>query len=280
MKNILLAATFVITIISLCSYSNGSFTSDYMGFGLGSSCAQIGCHVGIGTSGAQYPIAKIVGSNGVDLATTGNSWVMGETYDVEITAPASSSRVGFQALFTTFMTDSGVGNIANTVMPANIQIWASGVKNRNYISHTTTGMTAAVSAGIASFKFKWTAPSTNVGALKFAVTLNKSNANGNANGDSILQGNYVMQAPTTSVGISHHAAVKSLEIYPNPATDFILLNAEVNEYAIYNLSGVLVKAGKLHNSEKRIAIATLASGSYYLLAKDQKGQLSRAQFSK
>jgi hypothetical protein len=281
MKNTLLTVGFFAAIISLCSYSNGSFTSDYMGFGIGQSCAQIGCHEGIGTSGAQYPIAKIVGTNGVNLATTGGSYIMGETYDIEIMAPASSARVGFQALISTFFADSGVGTISNTVMPANIQLWSSGVKNRQYLTHTFTGMTAAVNAGMASFKFKWTAPFANVGAVKLAVTLNKSNGNSTKTGDSILQGTYAMQSPTTTVGISNpHNKINALEIYPNPATDVLQINMLATKYGIYTIAGSLAKTGSLQANEKSIDVHGLSAGQYVLMAVDADGKVMMGRFGK
>jgi Secretion system C-terminal sorting domain len=281
MKNTLLTFGFLAAIIGLCSYSNGSFTSDYMGFGIGQSCAQIGCHEGIGTSGAQYPIAKIVGSNGVNLVSTGGSYIMGETYDIEITAPASSARVGFQALISTFFADSGVGTISNTVMPANIQLWSSGIKNRQYLTHTFTGMTAAVSGGVASFKFKWTAPFTNVGAVKLAVTLNKSNGNSTKTGDSILQGNYPMQSPTATVGITNpHNKINALQIYPNPATDVLQINVSAAKYGIYTVAGSLVKFGALQAGEKSIDVQGLSAGQYVLMAVDAEGKVLMGRFEK
>jgi Secretion system C-terminal sorting domain len=281
MKNTFLTCGFLAAIISLCSYSNGSFTADYMGFGAGPGCAQTGCHTGAGTSGSQYQIAKIIGSNGIDLASAGGSYIMGETYDVEITAPASSARVGFQAMFSTFFPDSGVGTLGNTVMPANIQIWNSGVKNKQYLTHTFTGMTAAVSGGVASFKFKWTAPFTNVGSIKFEVALNKSNGNGTSTGDSILQGSYSLQAPTTTVGILEtHLKTNALEIYPTLATDFIQINVSARKYAIFSTTGALMNANNMASNQKEINVHGLSAGQYILMIEDAHGKKLVGRFSK
>jgi hypothetical protein len=66
------------------------------------------------------------------------------------------------------------------------------------------------------------------------------------------------------VGI-HENLAKNMQIYPNPATEFIHVTAAPNnKYSIISMTGKLVKSGTLTNENTQISITDLSPGSYVL----------------
>ena len=70
---------------------------------------------------------------------------------------------------------------------------------------------------------------------------------------------------TNSIG--ENELNNALFVYPNPASEFIIIkNLEDKEalYQIYSLNGSLMLSGSLRTSENTIDITTLSEGCYYL----------------
>lgn len=71
-------------------------------------------------------------------------------------------------------------------------------------------------------------------------------------------------------------------LYPNPATDFIMLSnpsrIDLNEVAIYDLTGRLVKTIDLREmgTEKSLDISELASATYMFIINSDQGQMSKS----
>ena len=64
------------------------------------------------------------------------------------------------------------------------------------------------------------------------------------------------------------------EIYPNPASDFIQVNADMNgNISIFNVNGQLVYSSDFNNSE-RISVAQFNSGLYNIVLTDENGARS------
>jgi hypothetical protein len=269
-------------VIFLCSYGAGSFTSDVSGLGLGQSCAQVGCHEGTGTFGASnLPMVKVLNSSSVDIANTGTPYTPGSTYTIEVNHPAASARMGFQCLASTFMTDSGVGTVANTIMPTLINVFNAPTKNRVYTSHTLAGATGAIAGGVATWRYIWTAPSSNVGAIKFNVAINVSNGNFGTTGDSIKIGTYILQQPT-GLSTQPHLAVSA---YPNPCVNSLQVDApsanSAYTYRIVNNAGqVLQQETTFATTSINISTASLASGQYHLHVQAQDGRAYTSEFIK
>lgn len=72
----------------------------------------------------------------------------------------------------------------------------------------------------------------------------------------------------TSLLATAETANSGIEIYPNPATDFIRVTKLSNraDYKIYSVAGQLVAAGKLNNGQ--IAVSSLVKGNYVLSVTD------------
>lgn len=65
------------------------------------------------------------------------------------------------------------------------------------------------------------------------------------------------------VNVTEKAFEQNLEVYPNPAGDYLLINADKNSKAnIYNLNGQLIKSYKLENVSNNLNISDLKAGVY------------------
>jgi hypothetical protein len=80
------------------------------------------------------------------------------------------------------------------------------------------------------------------------------------------------------LGIGDTADISSIVLYPNPATDYVMLSnpnsVELQEVAIYDLTGRLIKTIDLvgMGAEKSIDISELASAPYLFIIQGETGQ--------
>lgn len=66
--------------------------------------------------------------------------------------------------------------------------------------------------------------------------------------------------------------LSSLNMYPNPASQFIGFNTPVDKVTIYNISGQVVKTADLgENQLKTVDISQLSSGFYLVKALNDQG---------
>ena len=73
---------------------------------------------------------------------------------------------------------------------------------------------------------------------------------------------------------------QEVTVYPNPVTDFIQIEGVEGEFAfaITDINGAIVKAGKLSSGES-IDVSSLAAGNYILVGQTEQGQI-RSSFIK
>lgn len=75
--------------------------------------------------------------------------------------------------------------------------------------------------------------------------------------------------PAASLGTRDIVRLKSIKLYPNPATDVIHLDgADNSNFIIYNAVGQVVKSGEIKSGE--IVVNELVKGQYMLKLKDQE----------
>ena len=67
-----------------------------------------------------------------------------------------------------------------------------------------------------------------------------------------------------------------ISFYPNPTQDFVKVSTKnsLQDYAIYSVSGQLLKNGKFQNNENKIPMHSLPSGNYIINITTDKGKLS------
>lgn len=275
MKRILYTSLFCMTIFALFSYSNGTFTADYTGTtGLGQSCAQIGCHEGIGSFGVDTSklLVKVLDAANNDV----NSYTLNQQYTVEIKFKlGGATKVGLQCTNLFMFAATKAGSIANSIMPSNLQVYTDG-SGREYISHTVAGSGAAViSGGYATWKYKWTAPAVATNAIMFNCTVNRSNNDNTQSGDSIfLSTTKILQLPT---GVPTVSNPDNITVYPNPANSMLYIRsyfADIDEVCVTDLSG-RVHLQKKYSANTPIDISTLAKGNYMLTLKSKNTRYSK-----
>ena len=70
------------------------------------------------------------------------------------------------------------------------------------------------------------------------------------------------------------SVVKGIKIYPNPAQDFVVIQAGTQlqlEASIYDLSGRLLHKTRL-SPNGRVSISNLANGAYIFIIEDEAGK--------
>lgn len=275
MKKIFYISLLAIATLALFSNSNGNFTADYTGTtGLGQSCAQVGCHEGIGTMGVDTNkiLVRVLDANNIDV----NSYTLNQQYTVEIKFKLhGATKVGFQCTSLFGFSSNKAGVVSNTLMPANIQVYTDG-SGREYLSHTSTGGGAAVmSNGYAIWRYRWTAPSTSPQAIFFNVAVNRSNNDNTLNGDSIFVSTMkVLQLPTST---SSYSKNDQISLYPNPANTSLSIQTDLNKiesYSIFDLQGRKV-IPQTKMSTNTINISNLNKGNYILELKSGESSYTK-----
>ena len=195
----------------------------------------------------------------VDSISDGNT--IGITLGVK--PNGTSSKVGFMA-----SVEDASGNQLATSNPG------SGAKKvSDYITHTSSG------TAVTNDSIHWTFDidgTTFPDSITVYAAINFTNGNGQTSGD------YVMTTSKTlykSVGnnIGFKEADKSaLMVYPNPATNMIMVKAEgLVEVRIYNTIGRFMQldyAANLEN-EALLDVSDLARGNYILHAEYSDGSI-------
>jgi hypothetical protein len=98
----------------------------------------------------------------------------------------------------------------------------------------------------------------------------------NVNGDQAIYGNEILST------IDFKSS--KLAIYPNPATDLLLIESSdkmINEIKIINVKGEkILKIQNFESKNNPLNIRHLASGIYFLIAKTEKGNITFKKFIK
>jgi hypothetical protein len=138
------------------------------------ACAQ--CHSGGTTDGTAENL--LIVSDGANPVT---EYIPGNVYTVSLGMASAPAKKGFQA---TALDPSNnmAGNFAS-IPGVNVNGTA-----RKYANHTNTSNTSSTIA----WQWTWTAPATNVGDVTFYVASNKTNNNGNNQGDVIYLSQHVI----------------------------------------------------------------------------------------
>lgn len=252
------------------SNSNGTFTADYTGSANLSTqhCAQSGCHTSGGFSGDGTIEIKVLSGT-----TPVMSYTPGAVYTIQIKRPVSVTKVGMQSGTMLWASSTPIGSIANNFNPTHLQI--NNVTGGTMISHTTLGSTAAISAGFATYKYTWTAPPTDVGAIDVYAVMNISNNNGSETGDSVVRNIFTLQKPSSVLDQGNNKL--ELTLYPSPAENSLSFNSKSHEplsteVKIFSLSGQLVQhVSNINNlNTYQLDITALPSSVYYCLVKQGK----------
>ena len=123
----------------------------------------------------------------------------GQQYTVSVTVQqANRQRYGFQL---TALDKNG--NRAGTLqsLSSDTQVNTdTGVLGRQYIEHTEVGV-FPTGAGSRTWQFRWTAPSTDIGTVRFWFAGNAANGDGTNQGDYIYTSSASSDSPTSVVTV-------------------------------------------------------------------------------
>ena len=119
------------------------------------------------------------GGGGVTISGVPQSYQPGQQYTISVTVQQGGRNTfGFEM---TAIDSSGSG--AGTFTPLGSDTQTDTLGNRQYILHTLQGISGSINNH--TWQVRWTAPSTNVGIVRFFAAGNAANGNGQQTGDLI-----------------------------------------------------------------------------------------------
>jgi hypothetical protein len=146
------------------------------------------CHSGSTQAGTTENVFTVLDANNNPVS----SYILGETYTVNLAMASNPSKKGFQSTVLSG-TNAMAGNFtAGTTTQVNTSTVSGG--QRKYANHKSTSNSSSTPL----WSWTWTAPATNVGNVTFYVSSNKANGNNNDNGDVIYLSQHVITAPSTA----------------------------------------------------------------------------------
>ena len=134
------------------------------------------CHGGTVQTGFGFNTITVSDVNG----PVGN-YVPGAVYNVEVSTQSTAVKNGFEIVALKMSDATQAGTVA--IIPGSGTKLASVSSVKKYVTHTLAGTAQT------SWNFTWTAPATDVGAVRFYLATNQTNDNGSSTGDIIRLSN-------------------------------------------------------------------------------------------
>lgn len=216
----------------------------------GANCT--GCHSGTPINEEEWIVSGLIG--------TGYS--PGETYPIFVIGmDPEASKFGFEAT-----AENASGEKVGTFIPGVLGMTQLS-NNNSAVTHTLLGNNPLADTGTI-WMFNWTAPSESMGDITFYAAINAANGNGGTSGDMIHLSQFTA---SPAVGISDNYTTKAINFYPNPATDYIHVEANENIKEnsfmdIINLHGQLVERVELSGMKQTVDISAFDPGIYFIRA--------------
>ena len=214
------------------------------------------CHAGTAQNGANENILTLL--SGTTPVTT---YTPGQQYTVALAMSSNPAKRGFQSTALTSantMAGTFTGQSGNTTVNGT---------TKKYANHTSTSNTSST----LSWTWTWTAPASGTGNVTFYVASNKTNNNGNDNGDVIYLSQHVF-SEASSAGIEENSK-ESVAVYFDENSNsihanFNALSVSATSLKLIDISGQVAYSTTLGTSEigkntKEIQLnKTLKSGIY------------------
>jgi hypothetical protein len=153
------------------------------------NCTQ--CHSGSTVQDGTLENILVISQGGVPV----NSYTPGQQYTVNLSMASNPVKRGFQA---TALNSSNAMAGGFTGLAGNTSINGSSKKYANHTSNSNT------SASAPNWTWTWTAPNAGTGDVTFYVATNKTNNNGNNNGDMIYLSQFMIQE-VSNAGIEENS---------------------------------------------------------------------------
>ena len=258
-KNTLLMIFAVLSLISFLGNRSGALPGNTGAPGE-ETCGRGGCH-GVQPNQGGATVA-------IKFNDNESSFMPGSTntLEISISGAMNADRNGFMIVALDGM-DNNVGqwmltDAANTRLRDGTGMLAE----RRYVTHTQDGSAQS------SWNVDWVAPEEAPDSVVFYLAYNDANGNGNFMGDDIYT--ISMSVDNGTVSSIENLDPRTVQLFPNPASDFIRVESEqytFDQYSLFDLSGRKVSGG-IFNSI--LPLSQLDQGMYILQLLGEEGRLS------
>ena len=153
----------------------------------------------------------------------------------------------------------------------------SGSSRTNVVHKHNAGLSAT---GSFTFSFNWTAPPTNVGDIKFYAAGNATDDQGDSLNDYIYLAQQTVVPFTT--GLFEAGTITDIQIFPNPAHDYLNIKIPVGNTAEYNFQLLDCNGKMVLNETRKTGITSnsihiqlpdeIENGYYFLTATDRENK--------
>ena len=198
-----------------------------------------GCHSGTAQDGSNENNLTILDDGSTPVTT----YIPGGQYTVNLAMNSNPVKKGFQA---TALSSTNVMAGGFTAQAGNTSINGTTRKYANHTSVSNTNTSAPI------WSWTWTAPATNVGDVTFYVASNKTNNNGNDNGDVIYLSQHTLSAQSSSSLQEKNTSKISIRFNSElnqVIADFSSLNVSKMSFNLTDLSGKSVFTSTLGFSQ-------------------------------
>ncbi|MCF8410666.1 MAG: hypothetical protein K9G31_05155 [Crocinitomicaceae bacterium] len=198
-----------------------------------------GCHSGTAQDGSNENNLTILDDGSTPVTT----YIPGAQYTVNLAMNSNPIKKGFQA---TALSSTNVMAGGFTAQAGNTSINGTTRKYANHTSASNTNTSAPI------WSWTWTAPTTNVGDVTFYVASNKTNNNGNDNGDVIYLSQHTLSAQSSSSLQEQKTSKISIRFNSElnqVIADFSSLNVSKMSFNLTDLSGKSVFTSTLGFSQ-------------------------------
>jgi hypothetical protein len=219
-----------------------------------SNCTQ--CHSGSVQNGDTENLLTILSG-----ATPVSTYVPGQQYTVNLSMSSNPAKRGFQS---TALTSTNTMAGGFTGQAGNTSINGGAKKYANHTSGSNTSVNAP------SWSWTWTAPAVGSGPVTFYVATNKTNNNGNDNGDMIYLSQHVIQEESGNGVLEGDEQVLQLVQITSERVTFKAPKnvGQVNGITIFNATGKMVCSIpylKVNNNEIVIErTSSIESGLFFI----------------
>lgn len=224
-----------------------------------------GCHT-------SFPVNTGGGSITISSPNLTNwQYVPGQVYQIDVTVAKTGVPLfgfGFEALRTSNNTNGGALSITNAVETQIKSAVISGSSRTNVVHKEDGGLTA----NSHTFSFNWTAPSTNIGNIRFYTAGNATNNNNDSLGDYVYKTNQLV-TPFV-VGLEEVSSDEAISVFPNPASEEFTVSglqfSDGDVAEILSSKGELVSSVSMTQSSTpdaaglKMQTANLSNGIYFL----------------
>lgn len=276
---ILVGVSLALGALFFSSYQTGTYTTQ--GNRTGSNGASTGCATCHGSAPSAATNVNIVLKLG---AVTVTEYTPGQQYDVMIDASNTGGphpKFGFQLTCNKQSAPGTSVGVFGTNGNTSVTTKANGtfLEHNTPLNATTTGTNNTYVQN-----FKWTAPASGTGTVKFYAVLNAVNGNGqDDNGDQWNFGTSVEIPEAQPSSVHNFYNVEKISVYPNPSSGNISVQINDGMSGKISLTVMDLKGRHMMQTEKFLArgqntismdMKHFAKGHYILLLHNTKGSAS------